>query len=134
LRTVLADVFDEVELVRPGSSEYDQGVFTFSHARRLTGSHPVFHHRRLRTLTPLNHDGMYLVDTGNDESGALPVLPFVRLVSGRTGTQQACYFFSRREHDGSFVFISYHYEDEPEMTRQDEELREALRDLAHLPV
>jgi hypothetical protein len=130
LRGVLSETFQEIELILPGGSEHRHGVFTFLHAKRLTGSHPVFHSRTLRTLTPLNHDGMYLVDTGDEEAGALPILPFVRLESGRSGTQQACYFLSRRENDGSFVFVSYHYEDEPELAIQDQDLQAAMTDLA----
>jgi hypothetical protein len=130
LRRALGSAFDEVELVRPGTAEYRRGEFSFPYARRLTGSHQIFDHRRLRVFTALDADGIYLVDAESGVSGALAILPFIRLLPSGTSSQQSCYFFHQQEPDGNFIFVSYHREDNSEVPRRDEDLRIALNDLA----
>jgi hypothetical protein len=40
--------------------------------------------------------------------------------------KNACYFFSRLEHDGA-RFVSYHYTDRPELTGQFDEATETIK-------
>jgi|ETNmetMinimDraft_13_1059891.scaffolds.fasta_scaffold389029_1 hypothetical protein len=57
-------------------------------------------------------DQLHLVDPNNDD--ALPLLPFVQIMPSPATSENACFFYTRREQDG-VTFISHHHEEQSEV-------------------
>ena len=76
---------------------------------------------------PLKDGQLYFV--GEEESRALPLVPFITLHSSPEEEQNACYFYSRVK--GSEIrLVSYHFEPAPTLQGDFVETREIVDELA----
>jgi hypothetical protein len=120
LFTCLQGSFDTCELVQPDTARFQGGVFTYKRARRLVGPNDIFEELDIRTLTRLEADSLVFVDRYREPARALPIAPLIRVDTSTSTTKNACYFLnSRNDDDGKYSFVSYHFEDEPDIERSD---------------
>jgi len=110
LRDIMADVWDEIELIRLINCVPRSGVFE-NEVAVLTGSNSEFLKETRRMLTLLDADHLYLSKKGSDK--ALKLLPLIQVGSSPSSAKNACYFYNRADKDG-LRFISYHFVDQPE--------------------
>jgi hypothetical protein len=125
VRAQLGWSFEAWTLFQPGPMIYSRGVFELT-ATILTGPNPAFRRKQMQLLEALDAGRLYLLSEGNQR--ALELVPFVRLLAGKTG-QDACYFYNRFE--GSEArWVSYHFHAEPELVLPDDELTDLLSRLS----
>lgn len=111
VREVVADSFEGSLLVRTKGARFTAGVFS-NKVDVLVGSNPIFKEAVVDTTVPLDTERLYLTEKGN--TGALEVLPFVRIGPSPATNKNACYFYSRMVREG-VRYVSYHFEDQPEL-------------------
>jgi hypothetical protein len=114
LREVMADAWGRTQLIHCSHCRPRVGVFE-NEVEILMGSNSEFLKETRSMATWLDVERLYLAN--KESSGALKLLPLVKVGPSPESAKNACYFFSRLEHDGA-RFISYHYIDQPELTGQ----------------
>jgi len=125
VREVIGDAFETTLLVRPKGAKYSAGIYN-NGVHLLVGSNPLFKEVAIETTVPLDTQKAYLIEKGN--SGALEVLPFVRIGPSPATDRNACYFYSRVVGE-SVRYVSYHFEDQPELVEQNRTIVELLESL-----
>jgi len=125
MREVLADSFSESLLLRPGPSEYRQGVFQYK-ATSLMGTRTTFRTVTVETSLPMERDRIYLLDMSSRTP--LEVVPFFRMMPGPKTEETACYFYNRVVKDG-VRWVSYHFEQEAEVVKPDKILLDLIQEL-----
>jgi len=124
-REVLADSFSESLLLRPGPSEYRQGLFQYK-ATSLMGTRTMFRTVTVETSLPMEADRIYLLDMSSRTP--LEVVPFFRMMPGPKTEETACYFYNRVVKDG-VRWVSYHFEQEAEVVKPDKVLLDLIQEL-----
>ena len=118
LRSVVRDTFEEMELIRAVSC-----VNTRSGANntieKLVGSNTLFMKEKFETTTPLISDVLYL--KMKDTRSVIELLPLIVFKNEKN----ACYFYSKNENDNT-LYVSYHYEQQPEESEPGHEAFDAL--------
>jgi hypothetical protein len=132
-RTLSANAFDDVELIRAGPARIAGHSFTYEQAERLTGSNPVFVRRELRSVIPLDELRIYLVASDGVISNALAIVPLFVLREPPTGQMNAVYFYNGRARAESFNFVSYHFASEPTSEVEDPAVTELVQYLTPQP-
>lgn len=126
LRDIMADVWDEIELIRLINCVPKSGVFE-NEVAVLMGSNSEFLKETRRMFTLLDADYLYLSKKGSDK--VLKLLPLIQVGASPSSAKNACYFYSRAEKDG-LRFVSYHFVDQPECKfSSDTNMSVALRNL-----
>lgn len=110
LRDIMADVWDEIELIRLVNCVPRSGVLE-NEVAVLMGSNSEFLKETRRMLTLLDADYLYLSKKGSDK--VLKLLPLIQVGPSPLSAKNACYFYSRADKDG-LRFVSYHFVDQPE--------------------
>lgn len=122
LRYLVRDAFEEMELIRATSC-----INTKSGAENsieiLVGSNALFFKETYVTSTPLVSDVLYL--KMKDTQRVIELLPLIVFKSSPSSEKNACYFYSRNE-DNNTLYVSYHYEQQPEESEPGHEALEAL--------
>jgi hypothetical protein len=118
LYEITASIFRRVELVRPGSAEYADGVLSYQ-TERLSGSGPTFDTEVVRLDPPVNSNA--LAFWMRDTRTMCPALPFFRLGAPQRPRETSFYVFNRVE-DHRFRWISYQEASEQEFFAPDDEL------------
>jgi len=117
-RQIILDRYSKTLIVIPGSSTYHDGIFEY-HARAMVGTRPPFREKTIATIVPMDAHKLYLVH--DSQLKPVELLPFIRI--GLSAKQRdACFFYAGREQDGTIRWVSYHFEDEGEIKRQDREV------------
>lgn len=133
LRTSHSDVFQSVDLVRPGSSEQmEDGRFEFNRAERLMGSNWTFHERKVECTGSMIAKDLYLVPSSGIAEDPLHLIPLVQLRKVPESEERAVYFYNRKlgSNEGTgFRFISYDFEGRPEEEVLDQSISRLLLDL-----
>jgi hypothetical protein len=125
VRELLADSFDGSLLVRTRSARYTAGVFSNT-VHLLVGSNPLFKESVVETTVPLDTARLYFIE--KDNTGALEMLPFVRIGPSPSADKNACYFYNRMVPEG-VRYVSYHFEDQPEIIETDDTLQRFISSL-----
>jgi len=110
-RGVLGSHWLDYELVQPRSARFRNGIAEYD-VRRLMGTKTPFVQVNRESVDQLDEDKLYLLDPNGDR--ALGVLPFVRMMPSPRTEQNACYFFNRIQ-DGKCRYISYYFDDDPDL-------------------
>ena len=125
-RNLVGYRWEDYPLVLHNSMAFSRGVYR-SGVSLVTGYAPPFEYEELTLHEPLEEGRLHFV---NPQSGAIcKILPLVRL--GATGTEErnACYFFNRREGRETQRYVSYHFEDRPDVIETVPATSELLREL-----
>ncbi len=126
-RGLVGHRWEDYPLVFPGSFSYSNGVHRCN-VLSVTGVRYPFDQKTLDLKTPLEEGQLHFV---SPLTGAIcRLLPLVRL--GATGTEErnACYFFNRVEGGDRQRYVSYHFEDRPEVVEEIPAASELLRELS----
>jgi hypothetical protein len=122
LREVIADTWVETQMILASNCRPRRGVFETDVAV-LMGSNSDFIKETRAMAMWLDVETLYL--SKKDSSKALKLLPLIQVGASPQSAKNACYFFSRLEHDGA-RFVSYHFTDKPELTGQFVDATEAI--------
>jgi hypothetical protein len=126
----LASGFEDIDLARVDQGRRTGGLHIYPRAQRLRGPNGIFDEFELRTRVDLESGHLVFVGRDVPISSVLTLVPLVRVGGASTISRNACYFFNKRVGDNRFTYISYHFEDEPELVEVEElELRDLLVDL-----
>ena len=125
LREAIADTWAETQLIHALYCRPRRGVFE-TEVAVLMGSNSEFLKETRSMATWLDVESLYL--SRKDAGRALKLLPLVRVGSSPQSAKNACYFFSRLEGGGA-RFVSYHFEDKPELTGQFDEATAVINSL-----
>lgn len=122
LRSIIKNSFEELELVRSIGMHFKEGQFE-SKIEQLSGSNAMFMKDSFSSTTPLDETKLYVImkDTGI----AIPLLPLIIFKRSPDNVKNACYFFSRETKDDT-LYISYHYDSEPEEIEPGHEVVDAI--------
>ena len=127
-RDLVGHRWEDYPLVFPNSLRFSSGVYrcdVFS----VTGVRYPFDQKQLDLEAPLEDGCLHFV---SPLTGAIcPVLPLVRLGATSTEERNACYFFNRLEGGDSQRYVSYHFEDRPDVVEEIPAASELLRELSH---
>jgi hypothetical protein len=123
-QAVLGWSFETWTLLKPGPMTRSGKIFDLT-ATILKGPNSAFLRKQLMLTDALDTTRLYLLNDGSLR--ALELVPFVRVLAGKTG-QDACYFYNRLE--GAEVrWVSYHFHADPELLLPDEDLIDLLATL-----
>ncbi|HYH14944.1 MAG TPA: hypothetical protein VD794_06985 [Flavisolibacter sp.] len=119
LRRLIADGFDEVDLVKPKSGELENGLWTFN-GKLLKGAKSPFKDVKTKSLIGLEKNKIYIAH--KDQLKPVELLPFIKYYD----VEEACYFYSSIE-STNVRWVSYHFERNPELVQPiDQELINAF--------
>ena len=124
-RRAMAAVWTDWQLVQPVSMKKRDGVYRVL-ALRVMGPWTPFKQCKLILAEDPETDRLCLL--GDQESACLELLPFVRVMASPATAMNACYFFNREE-GGRCRYVSYHFEQESEVTDLFPDAADALRRL-----
>lgn len=122
LRNIVRDTFEEMELIRAISCVNTRSGAENS-IEKLVGSNALFMKDSFVTATPLISDVLYL--KMKDTQRVIELLPLIVFKSSPSSEKNACYFYSRNEDDNT-LYVSYHYEQQPEESEPGHEALDAL--------
>ncbi len=111
-RSLVGNRWEHYPLVFPNSSRYSGGIFRCN-VSWVVGTRHSFRRKELALKAPLEDGWLHFV---SPLTGAVcPLLPLVRL--GPTGTTErnACYFFNRLAAERGQRYVSYHFEERPDL-------------------
>jgi hypothetical protein len=106
-------LWDEVKLIQSTDQMIRKGGFYHLKARVLTGVRQPFPVETLALNDAPDAEWLHLHQIGSPNT--MPLLPFIQISDPPSGTQAACYFYNRCERDGAH-FVSFNYEETPELT------------------
>jgi hypothetical protein len=125
----LASGFDDIDLVRADQGRFTAGVHVYPRAQRLRGPSEVFGEFELRTRVPLESEHLAFVGRDTPISAVLPLVPLVRVGAPSGTSRNACYFFGSQLRPGTYSYVSYHFEDQPQIEVEDTELQNLALEL-----
>ena len=126
-RDLVGHRWEDYPLVFPNLLRLSSGVFRCN-VFSVTGVRYPFDQRQLDLKAPLEDGWLHFV---SPLTGAVcPVLPLVRLGATATEERNACYFFNRLEGRDSQRYVSYHFEDRPDVVEEIPAASELLRELS----
>lgn len=120
-RAVLGWSFETWALLKPGPMTYSGKMFDLT-AAILKGPHPVFRRQQIQLTDALDTARLYMLNDGSFR--ALELVPFTRVIAGKTG-QEACYFYNRLE-GADARWVSYHFHADPDLLLPDDDVAELL--------
>ena len=110
VRTRIGDSWDDVRLVSPIASVYEDQIFSTT-VDLLVGSRVPFLQDSVGTIAPLENGSLHLIHSTSLSS--MKLLPLVRMMPAPRTATNTCYFYNRV--DGNDVrYISYYYAEDPE--------------------
>ncbi len=123
----LGYAFDGWLLVRPGFGRKRDGIHYYT-VENLMGSDAIFMEiRDVRTITDMEDGRIFLLDQAVGDP--LEMLPLFRMMPSPSSSENACYFYNRIERSG-VRWVSYHFEQDPEIVAPDPDLIEVTRELS----
>jgi len=125
----LASGFDDIDLMRTDQGRLVGGVHSYPRAQRLRGANSVFEEFEVRTRIPLESGHLALVARDAEISKVLMLVPMVIVGGTKQESRNACYFFNKTLEDSRIKYVSYHFEDEPEINVHQPELQHLALDL-----
>ena len=110
MRKFIADGFEEAKIISAKKGELDDGVYTYT-ARELVGAKSPFKEIEINSLIGLDKKKLYLTHT--NQNRPVELLPFIKFIE----ESNAIYFYTSVE-SRNVRWISYHFEKEPEISKQ----------------
>jgi hypothetical protein len=130
----LASGFNDIDLMRADQGRFARGTHTYPRAQRLRGANGgVFDEFEVRTRIPLESGHLAFVGRDTEVSKVLLLAPMIIVGGTKPESRNACYFFNKTLDNGRIMYVSYHFEDEPEIEVDQAELRQLGCDLHEPP-
>jgi hypothetical protein len=105
------------------------GIYSYEPAQLLRGANSEFEEIEVRTRIPLESGHLALVARHAEVSKVLMLAPMIIVGGTKPGSRNACYFFNKGLEDGRFKYVSYHFEDEPEIDVHQPKLQQLVLNL-----
>jgi hypothetical protein len=128
IRGVVGDTFVGWEMLRAGQGGNRAGVISTS-VERLTGSQRAFRKGRVELREWPEEGGLYMLEAGS--SLPLRLAPLFTLKHSPASAEDSCYFYDRLERDG-VRWVSYHFEDQPDLISPNQEVVDLIAELNEL--
>lgn len=126
LRGVFARRWNRYELLQPGAIRFKAGIYYIT-CKRIMGTRSApFEEREYESIMPLETDCLYLFDSGSRTG--LKLQPFVEVIPSPERQAVACFIFNRVDRD-SARWVSYHFDQESEITHPSSGVLSALSKL-----
>jgi len=126
LRGVFGRRWNRYELLQPGPIRYKEGVYNVT-CKRIVGTRSSpFEERAYDSIMPLETDALYLFDSLSRTG--LKLQPFVEVIPSPERQAVACFIFNRVDRD-SARWISYHFDQESEISHPSQGVIHALSKL-----
>lgn len=120
----IADAFDDIKMLSPTTSIYDDGIYLFN-TKELSGARTPFNEITVKSNKPLDIKRLYLCNT--DQLCPLELLPFIKYIEA----SNAIYFYTSIE-SKDVRWVSYHFDKDPEINQPaDSELYKTFEFLKH---
>lgn len=119
LRRIMADGFENVKIITPGKSSFEDGVFSYN-TKELVGARIPFNETMVQSIIPLDRKKLYLSHAYQVKP--IELLPFIKYVE----KTNAIYFYMSIE-SKNVRWVSYHFDKESELKQPaDDELFKAF--------
>lgn len=118
LRPIVSDRYTAIQLIRPGCASYSEGIYSYG-AELLMGRSYPFRRIDVQTSLPMESERLYIL--AKDQLTPVQLLPFLRLAGTPSEVHSACYFYNRLDAEGA-RYVSYHFEQKPELLVPRDEL------------
>ena len=125
-RGLVENRWEMYPLVLPRSGRYSQGLHHYS-VESVVGTRTPFDGVSMILKQPMEDGQLHMA--APRLGATCPLLPLVRLGASPADKMNACYFFNRVEAEG-LKYVSYHFEDQPEITRTFENAQAVLQELS----
>lgn len=123
LRECMSGIWLEMNMLSALHCRPKRGIFE-NEIAILMGSNTEFLKETREMSTWLDVEHLYLAK--REAGKALKLLPLIQVGPSPQSSKNACYFFSRLDGDGA-RFVSYHYVDKPELTKQFIDATDAIK-------
>jgi hypothetical protein len=123
VRTLFGDIWNRYQLILPREMVFSEGLYNYN-AYRLMGALTPFESERFDIARPLEDGHLHFI--GYEESEALQLLPFIKIIPSPSNEPNACYFYNRKKGE-ILEFKSYHHKEKPEIKGSFQETVEALK-------
>jgi hypothetical protein len=110
-REEIKNCFEGFLLYLPQENRHQDGIY-FYRVKSIMGSNPLFGTKNIETNSILDDGKLYFQDV--EKRFPLKLIPFFIMMSEPQHEKNACYFYSKLE-KGSAKWITYHYDQKPEM-------------------
>ncbi len=105
---IISDSYENSILILPVQSSYKDGIHDYD-VKRFMSTRGPFKPDKIETVKLLDTGKIYLVN--KNQRKPVEILPFILNIDA------ACYFYNGRERDsGKARYVSYHYNEEPEIS------------------
>ncbi len=125
LRGIISNNFSEVSLLIPGKNTFSNDIFNYE-VKLLQGTRTPFIQENVKTVIPMDIEKLYLLPKGKNRP--IELLPFGKMMSSPQTAKNAFYFYNRMEKD-SVRWVSYHFEEDADITQPDSAIQELMREL-----
>ena len=114
-RTLVGQKWKNYPLVTPQESKYSKGMHTYK-CSLVMGVRTPFENINVKLKEPLE-DGL-LHSISPSSGNVLQLIPLVKIGNSPIKEKNACYFFNREEKKQVQRWVSFHYEDKPEILEE----------------
>lgn len=126
LRSIFGRRWNRYELLQPGAIRYKAGTYNIN-CKRIIGTRSApFEERDYKSSIPLEADCLYLFDSASRTG--LKLQPFVEVIPSPERQALACFIFNRVDKGGARC-VSYHFDQESEITHPSSGVLSALSKL-----
>jgi hypothetical protein len=123
LRGLFGRNWQRYELIQPDGGPYRQGLHHVT-CKRLMGTRSApFEERVYESQHGLDAESLYLFDSVHQRG--LQLLPFIEVIPSPEKKAMACFIFNRLEKGGA-RWVSYHFEQESEISHSSQGVEDAL--------
>lgn len=125
-RGSFGQAWESYQLVMPTDRSTWTGQYHETLVHVLQGPITPFVKESRQLTEPLKKDTLYLLD--KDSETPLELLPLVKMSSAPREAANACYFYNRKQPDGT-RYVSYHFEKQADMTYSAAEMENLFSEL-----
>ena len=123
IHQTVSDWYDNALVISPGPLEFEAGIYRHQ-VRLIKGPTTPFMQDTVESSSPMDKRHLYLLQ--RNQYQPVELLPLFRLMESPRTQQNACYFYNRLDGEENVRWVSYHFENEADISRPDSELRSAL--------
>ncbi|WIG60215.1 MAG: hypothetical protein OJF49_002963 [Ktedonobacterales bacterium] len=126
VRTVFGTRWQSYKLLKTGTASLREGVYRHQ-VEMIVGTRTPFEQAEVLTDEMMEDSQLYLLSVG--ERKPLRLFPLVKVMPSPKTAANACYFYNRMEGTKGLRFVSYHFEQDADITDGFPDTADALRQL-----
>ncbi|MCL2184769.1 MAG: N-6 DNA methylase [Treponema sp.] len=126
IKAILNDAFDEFQLIRAIGTEVLLKDFINNTVELITSSNSTFHTKTIKLPIGLVKGCLYIYI--NETNTPIDMIPLLIMGSTLEKEKNACYFYNQTTTEDT-KYVSYHYEDKPEETKNGNNVFLEIKDI-----